>query len=47
MTGPYAKATFATFSGKTVRAKGKVTRYQDQVEIIVEDAKQLEIVGKK
>ncbi|HET6574795.1 MAG TPA: alkaline phosphatase family protein, partial [Fimbriiglobus sp.] len=47
MTGPYAKATFATFQGKTVRAKGKVTKYQDQVEIVVEDAKRLEIVGKK
>lgn len=47
MTGPYEKAAFATFSGKTVRAKGKVTKYQDQFEIIVEDAGQLEIVEAK
>jgi hypothetical protein len=47
MTGPFAKATFATFKDKTVRARGKVTKYQDQLEIIVEDAKALEIVEGK
>jgi DNA/RNA endonuclease YhcR with UshA esterase domain len=47
MTGRFEKATFATFKDKTVRVKGKVAKYEDQLEIIVEDAKQLEIVEKK
>lgn len=47
MTGKFEKATFATFNGKTVRARGKVTKYQDQAEIVVEDAKQLEVVEGK
>ncbi|HVK17038.1 MAG TPA: alkaline phosphatase D family protein [Fimbriiglobus sp.] len=47
MTGRFEKATFAAFKDKTIRAKGKVTKYEDQLEISVEDAKQLEIVEKK
>ncbi len=44
LTGKLAGATYETFKGKTVRVRGKVTTYNDQVEIVVEDAKQLEIV---
>jgi hypothetical protein len=46
-TGPFEKATAATFKGKTIRVKGTVSKYQDQMQIIIEDAKQLEIVEGK
>jgi alkaline phosphatase D len=41
-----AGATFDTYKGKTIRATGTVTKYQGQVEIVVSDAKQIEIVAK-
>lgn len=46
MTGLFEKATFDTFKGKTIRAKGTVKEYMKQVEIMVDDAKNLEIVEK-
>ncbi len=47
MTGPFDKATFDTFKGKTVRAKGKVTEFKDAPQIQIDDAKNLEIVEAK
>ncbi len=51
LTGKWDKATFETFKDKTVRVKGKVTKYtpkagNDQIEIMVNDEKQIEIVEK-
>ena len=34
MTGAYEKATFDTFKGKTIRAKGKVQKFKDQYEVV-------------
>ncbi len=47
MTGPFEKATFDTFKGKTVRAKGKVTEFKDAPQIQIDDARNLEIVEAK
>jgi alkaline phosphatase D len=47
MTGPYAKATFDTFKGKTIRAKGKLSEYQNQLQLQIDDAAMLEVVEKK
>ena len=44
MSGKYDKATFDTFKGKTIRVKGKLTTFQDRLQIQVNDAKDLEIV---
>jgi alkaline phosphatase D len=41
-----AGATFEKYKGKTIRVTGTVAKYQDQVEIVVSDAKQIEIVEK-
>jgi alkaline phosphatase D len=46
LEGIYKDATGDTFKGKTVRAKGKVQLYQNRPEVIIEDEKQLEVVGK-
>jgi len=47
MTGPFDKATYDTFKGKTIRAKGKVTLFKDAPQIQIDDAKLLEIVEEK
>lgn len=47
MTGPYEKATFDTFAGKTVRAMGTVTLFQGAPQVQVDDASRLEIVVPK
>jgi alkaline phosphatase D len=47
MTGRFGGATFATFDGKTIRVKGRVTKFQEQIQIVVEDESQLEIVEGK
>lgn len=44
MTGPYDNATFDTFKGKTIRARGTVKEYMQQLEIVITDAKSLEII---
>lgn len=44
MTGAFDKATYDTFKSKTIRVKGTVKEYMKQIEIIVDDAKNLEIV---
>jgi len=47
MTGKFEKATYDTFKGKTIRAKGKVTLFKDAPQIQIDDAKLLEIVDEK
>lgn len=47
MTGRFEKATFETFDGKTVRAKGKVTLFKDAPQVQIDDAARLEIVEAK
>ncbi len=47
MTGAFDKATYDTFKGKTIRAKGKVTVFKDAPQIQIDDAKALEIVEEK
>ena len=47
MTGKFEKATFDTFIGKTVRAKGKVTAFKDAPQVQIDDAANLEIVEAK
>ncbi|MEO2090521.1 MAG: hypothetical protein ABGY75_13635 [Gemmataceae bacterium] len=47
MTGDYAKATFDTFKGKTVRAKGKLSEFQKKLQLQIDDPKNLEIVTEK
>ena len=47
LAGRYAGATFDTFAGKTVRAKGTVTRFKDAPQVQIEDEKQLEVVEEK
>ena len=46
MTGPYVKATIDLFKGRTVRATGLVKEFNKQLEIVVDDAKNLAVVGK-
>lgn len=51
LTGKWEKATFETFKDKTVRVKGKVTKFtpktgSDQIQIELSDEKQIEIVEK-
>jgi alkaline phosphatase D len=46
MTGKLANAKFETFKGKTVRVKGTVKKYQNQIEIEVIEEGQLEFVEK-
>ena len=41
MTGPYAKATFETFKGKTIRASGKLSVFQDKLQLQLDDEKSL------
>lgn len=47
MTGPFDKATFDTFKGKTIRAKGKLSEYQKKLQLQIDDAAMLEIVEPK
>jgi alkaline phosphatase D len=47
MTGKWEKATFDTFKGKTIRVKGKVTLFQKQPQIEVNEEKVLVIVEAK
>ncbi len=47
MAGKFEKATFDTFQGKTVRAKGKVTEFRNAPQIQIDDAANLEIVEAK
>jgi alkaline phosphatase D len=47
MTGKYEKATFDTFKGKTIRAKGKLSEFQKKLQIQIDDAAMLEIVEAK
>jgi alkaline phosphatase D len=47
MTGDYAKATFDTFKGKTIRAKGKLSEFQKKLQLQIDDPKNLELVGEK
>ena len=44
MTGKFDKATFDTFKGKTVRIKGKLSKFQEKLQIQINDAKDNEIV---
>jgi len=45
-TGKFDKATFDTFRGKTIRVKGKLSTFQGNLQIQVNDEKELEIVEK-
>lgn len=47
MTGTYDKATFDTFSGKTIRAKGKLSEFQKKLQLQIDDPANLEIVEPK
>lgn len=42
--GKWKEVKPETFKGKTIRASGRVTKYKEQVEIIVEDVKNLEVI---
>ena len=44
MTGPYEKATYDTFKGKTVRATGKVSMYMDAPQLQIDEAASLVVV---
>jgi alkaline phosphatase D len=44
MTGAFNKANYDTFKGKTIRAKGKVSKFQNQVQVQINDEKNLKIV---
>jgi len=46
LTGPFASASFETFKGKTIRAKGLVKEYMKQIEIVISEANNLELVEK-
>ncbi len=47
MTGTFDKATFDTFKGKTIRAKGKLSEFQKKLQLQIDDPAMLEIVEKK
>ena len=47
MTGVYEKATASTFTNKIIRVKGKVSKFKDSPQIIVDDAAKLEIIPMK
>ena len=47
MTGAFDKATFDTFKGKTIRAKGKLSEYNGKLQLQIDDAAMLEIVEEK
>ena len=47
LTGKLDKATFDTFKGKTIRAKGKHSTFQEKLQIQVSDEKDIEIVEVK
>lgn len=42
--GEYKDATGDTFKGKTLRVKGKLSKYQERMQIEVDDEKQVEVV---
>ena len=46
-TGKLDKATFDTFKGKTIRVKGKLSTFQNNLQIQVNDEKDLEFVEEK
>ena len=47
LTGKLDKATFDTFKGKTIRVKGKISTFQEKLQIQVSDEKDIEIVEVK
>ncbi|MCU0706032.1 MAG: alkaline phosphatase family protein [Fimbriiglobus sp.] len=47
MTGPYEKATYDTFKGKTIRARGKLSEFQKKLQLQIDDPANLEIVEPK
>ncbi len=47
MTGPFEKATFDTFKGKTIKAKGKLSEFGGKLQIQINDEKSIEIVEEK
>lgn len=47
MAGKFDKATFDTFKGKTIRATGKLSEFQNALQIQIDDATKLEIVEAK
>lgn len=47
MSGAFDKASFDTFKGKTIRAKGKLSEYQKKLQLQIDDAASLEIVEPK
>jgi len=46
-TGKFDKATFDTFKGKTIKAKGKLSTYMGKLQLEINDEKDLEIVDAK
>ena len=47
MTGTFEKATFDTFKGKTIKAKGKLSEFGGKMQLQINDEKSLEIVEEK
>ena len=47
LTGKLDKATFDTFKGKTIRAKGTLSTFQGSLQIQVNDEKDIEFVAEK
>lgn len=47
MTGAFDKATFDTFKGKTIRAKGTLSEFGGKLQVQIDDAAMLEVVEKK
>jgi len=46
-TGKFDKATYDTFKGKTIKAKGKISSFNGSLQIQINDEKDLEIVEAK
>ena len=46
LAGAWEKATYDTFAGRTIRAKGKLSEYGKKLELVIDDAKDLEVVEK-
>jgi DNA/RNA endonuclease YhcR with UshA esterase domain len=46
-TGKFDKATYDTFKGKTIKAKGKLSTFNGALQIQINDEKDLEIVEAK
>jgi alkaline phosphatase D len=47
MTGTFEKATYDTFKGKTIKAKGKLSEFGGKLQLQINDEKSIELVEEK